>query len=133
MYGNGKQTRSFQYVTDLVRGLVKLMESNVTIPVNLGNPEEHTIEEFATIIKQLTSEKLLKHVRSSLHLHTIVVADSSSEIVHRPAVEDDPQQRRPNITRAAQLLHWQPETKMIDGLKKTIEYFRTELIHGSLK
>jgi len=81
IYGHGKQTRSFQYVTDLVHGLIALMNSSYTMPVNLGNPTEHTINEFAQIIKSL-------------------VSGSNSSVRYLPAVEDDPQQRRPDISRA---------------------------------
>uniref|UniRef100_A0A914W9C4 UDP-glucuronic acid decarboxylase 1 n=1 Tax=Plectus sambesii TaxID=2011161 RepID=A0A914W9C4_9BILA len=107
IYGAGNQTRSFQYVDDLVDGLIALMNSNVTIPVNLGNPEEHTISDFAVIIRDLVGSK--------------------SEIVNKPKQTDDPQQRKPDITRAGELLGWKPKVSMKDGLKKTIEFFRKEL------
>ena len=107
VYGDGKQTRSFAYVSDLVDGLVALMESNYTQPVNLGNPEEHTIIDFARIIKG--------------------VIGGQSEIVHRPPVIDDPQQRRPVITRAKQKINWEPMVPMMLGINKTIEYFDQEL------
>lgn len=107
VYGTGSQTRSFQYVTDLVDGMIKLMDSDVSSPVNIGNPDEHTILEFATIIKQLTN--------------------SNSNIVHEPATEDDPQRRRPDISKAKRELDWEPRINMMDGLKKTIEYFSNEL------
>ncbi|KRY77922.1 UDP-glucuronic acid decarboxylase 1, partial [Trichinella pseudospiralis] len=89
VYGSGQHTRSFQYVSDLVSGLIKLMESNVTVPVNFGNPEEHTIAEFALMVKNLTKCKC--------------------EIVHHESSVDDPQRRKPNITRAWQLLQWKPK------------------------
>ncbi|KAK4875601.1 hypothetical protein RN001_012023 [Aquatica leii] len=107
IYGSGGQTRSFQYVSDLVDGLAALMESNYTLPVNLGNPTEHTIEEFATIIKQLVG--------------------GNSKIMHVAAVEDDPQKRKPDITRAKQYLNWEPKVNLTKGLKKTVEYFKQEL------
>uniref|UniRef100_A0A7E4VM78 UDP-glucuronate decarboxylase n=1 Tax=Panagrellus redivivus TaxID=6233 RepID=A0A7E4VM78_PANRE len=107
IYGGGEQTRSFQYVSDLVDGLIALMNSNTTLPVNLGNPEEHTIKNFATIIRDLVG--------------------STSPIVNKPAAEDDPQQRRPDINRAAKLLNWSPKVSMNEGLKLTIDYFRKEL------
>lgn len=88
MYGSGKQTRSFQYVSDLVDGLVALMASNYTLPVNLGNPVERTIEEFAEIIRDSVGCK--------------------SKIVELPAVEDDPQRRKPDIARAKRYLDWEP-------------------------
>ncbi|XP_037939479.1 UDP-glucuronic acid decarboxylase 1 [Teleopsis dalmanni] len=107
VYGNGKQTRSFQYVTDLVDGLIALMASNYTQPINLGNPVEHTIEEFAVIIRQLVGGK--------------------SEIKQSEAVEDDPQRRKPDITRAKRYLNWEPKVPLKSGLLKTINYFRNEL------
>ncbi|XP_067643287.1 UDP-glucuronic acid decarboxylase 1 [Eurosta solidaginis] len=107
VYGNGKQTRSFQYVSDLVNGLISLMASNYSQPVNLGNPVEHTIEEFALIIKKLVG--------------------GASEVKQTDAVEDDPQRRKPDITRAKQFLNWEPKVHLQTGLYRTIDYFRREL------
>lgn len=107
VYGNGKQTRSFQYVSDLVDGLIALMASNYTQPINIGNPVEHTIEEFAVIIKELVGGK--------------------SEIGQTSAVEDDPQRRKPDITRAKKYLNWEPKIPLKEGLYRTIDYFRKEL------
>uniref|UniRef100_A0A914Y6K1 UDP-glucuronic acid decarboxylase 1 n=1 Tax=Panagrolaimus superbus TaxID=310955 RepID=A0A914Y6K1_9BILA len=107
IYGKGAQTRSFQYVDDLVDGLIALMNSNTSLPVNIGNPEEYTITDFANLIKNLVGSK--------------------SKIINHPSQEDDPKQRRPDITRAAELLNWKPKISMKDGLKKTIEYFQAEL------
>lgn len=107
VYGNGKQTRSFQYVSDLVDGLISLMASNYSQPVNLGNPVEHTIEEFAWIIKKLVGGK--------------------SEVKQTDAVEDDPQRRKPDITRAKTILNWEPKVPLHMGLSRTISYFRREL------
>lgn len=107
IYGNGKQTRSFQYVNDLVDGLVALMNSNFTQPVNLGNPQEHTIEEFAEIIRNLVG--------------------GESKILQMPAVEDDPQRRKPDISRAKKVLNWEPVWGLKEGLEKTITYFRSEI------
>uniref|UniRef100_A0A914I1X3 UDP-glucuronic acid decarboxylase 1 n=1 Tax=Globodera rostochiensis TaxID=31243 RepID=A0A914I1X3_GLORO len=90
IYGDGLQTRSFQYISDLVDGLVALMDSNATVPVNIGNPEEHTILHFSNIIRNLTG--------------------SNSEIVNRDKLEDDPQVRRPDIRRAAELVGWKPKS-----------------------
>lgn len=106
VYGSGKQTRSFQYVSDLVNGLVLLMNSNYSLPVNIGTPVEHTILDFATIIKDLVG---------------------SGKIVHLPGIQDDPQRRRPDITRAKEILGWTPKVELIDGLQKTIDYFKDEL------
>lgn len=107
IYGNGTQTRSFQYVDDLVTGLIKLMASNCTDPVNIGNPEERTINEFAELIRNLVG--------------------SNSSIVHEPEQLDDPQQRKPDISRASEKLNWKPVVPVHDGLIKTIDYFRAEL------
>lgn len=94
-------------MSDLVDGLIALMNSNTTLPVNLGNPEEYTIKDFAVVIRDLVGSK--------------------SEIINQAKQEDDPHQRKPDIKRAAQLLNWKPHISMRDGLKKTVEYFRKEL------
>eukprot|EP00057_Strongylocentrotus_purpuratus_P008106 XP_011662580.1 PREDICTED: UDP-glucuronic acid decarboxylase 1 [Strongylocentrotus purpuratus] len=107
IFGKGQQTRSFQYVSDLVTGLISLMNSNVSSPVNIGNPEEHTILEFAEIIKKKIG--------------------GGSVISHVQAAEDDPQKRKPDITKARTLLNWEPKILLDDGLEKTIQYFRNEL------
>ncbi|KAL5004091.1 hypothetical protein ScPMuIL_017547 [Solemya velum] len=107
VYGQGDQTRSFQYVTDLVSGLIKLMNSNYTLPINLGNPEEHTILEFAKLIKEQVG--------------------GSSPIIKKPAMQDDPSRRKPDITRARTYLNWEPKVQLLDGLQKTIDYFHNEL------
>lgn len=105
IYGSGTQTRSFCYVSDLVSGLTKLMgKQGFTGPVNLGNPVELTIKEIAEKIIALTGSK--------------------SKIVYRSLPQDDPKQRRPDIALAKEKLNWQPEVKLEEGLKKTIEYFR---------
>jgi UDP-glucuronate decarboxylase len=105
IYGDGGQTRSFCYVDDLVTGLVALMDSgdDVTGPVNLGNPEEHTMLELAQTIIELTG--------------------SPSKLVHQSLPSDDPLQRRPDIARATSLLAWAPRVALRDGLARTIEYF----------
>ena len=108
IYGSGKQTRSFQYVTDLVNGLILLMNSNYSQPINIGNPEEHSIEEFAYLI--------IKYI------------GSKSKVVYQEKVQDDPQRRRPNISRAFKYLGWKPAVPLGIGLNKTIEYFSKELL-----
>lgn len=105
VYGGGSQTRSFCFVSDLVAGLVALMNSPVSVPVNLGNPEECSVLDFAKKIIALTN--------------------SSSKIVFQQLPKDDPCKRRPDISRAKELLKWSPKVFVDDGLKKTIEYFRT--------
>ena len=109
VYGDGKQTRSFCYVSDMVDGLMKLMlEENLSGEVvNLGNPDERTILSVAELIKEMTK--------------------SSSEIVFKPLPEDDPTRRKPDITKARKLLDWEPKTGFTTGLKKTIEWFKEEL------
>ena len=104
IYGDGTQTRSFCYVDDLVEGFIKMMNSEITGPVNLGNPSERTIEDFAKLITELTKTK--------------------SKIVYKPLPSDDPTKRRPDITLAKKVLNWQPEIDIKTGLEKTIEYFR---------
>ena len=107
VYGQGQQTRSFQYVDDLVAGLDKLLKSDHHLPVNLGNPYEMTVLEFAKKIIEMTQSK--------------------SEIVYKPLPEDDPQVRQPDITKARSILGWEPKVRLEEGLVKTIEYFRTKL------
>ena len=105
IYGNGTQTRSFCYVSDLVDGLIRLMESGETCtgPINLGNPGEFTVLELATKVLQLT--------------------DSSAEIHFLPLPSDDPKQRRPDITLAKEFLEWQPKISLDEGLQLTVSYF----------
>ncbi len=106
IFGDGSQTRSFCYIDDLVSGIVKVLDADYHLPINLGNPEEYSIFEFAKIIKELTG--------------------SRSEIVYKPLPQDDPKVRRPDITLAKKLLGWEPGVKVKEGLIKTIEYFRKE-------
>jgi dTDP-glucose 4,6-dehydratase len=107
VFGDGSQTRSFTYITDLVDGIVKLMLSSENDPVNIGNPVEMTIKQIAETIISMTG--------------------STSKIVYRPLPTDDPKQRRPDITRARTLLGWEPKVQLEEGLIKTIEYFRTKV------
>jgi dTDP-glucose 4,6-dehydratase len=104
VYGDGSQTRSLCYVSDLVRGILAVLERGDEMPVNLGNPHEVTVQELAETIVRL--------------------AGSKSKIVHRELPVDDPKQRRPDITHAKKLLGWEPEVKLEDGLRRTLEYFR---------
>ena len=105
VYGDGAQTRSLCYVSDLVRGVLEWLDRGDELPLNLGNPEEVTILELARTIIRL--------------------AGSRSEIVHRELPEDDPKQRRPDIARAQRLIGWRPEVGLEDGLTRTLEYFRS--------
>ena len=107
VYGDGSQTRSLCYVSDLVRGVIANLEKGDELPVNLGNPEEVTVLELAETIIRL--------------------AGSKSAIEHRDLPVDDPKQRRPDITRAKTLLGWEPEVPLEDGLRRTLEYFRSVL------
>src|SRR5687768_16847863 len=107
IFGSGDQTRSFCYVSDLVDGILRLMESDVHDPVNIGNPHEMTIEEIARTI--------------------ITISGSRSQIVYRPLPEDDPKVRRPDITRARTLLGWEPKVPLEEGLVKTLDYFKTKV------
>jgi dTDP-glucose 4,6-dehydratase len=106
VFGDGTQTRSFCYVTDLVRGILSLMEAKTNDPVNIGNPHELTIEEIARTIVRLCG--------------------SSSTIVYRSLPTDDPKQRQPDITRARTLLGWEPKVGLEEGLRTSIEYFKTK-------
>jgi dTDP-glucose 4,6-dehydratase len=107
VYGDGRQTRSFQYVSDLVDGIRRLMEVDFHEPVNIGNPEEKTVLELADLIKELTGAKCA--------------------IKLEPLPKDDPQRRLPDITRARTLLGWEPRVDLKNGLKKTIDWYRSEL------
>src|ERR671914_2580050 len=107
VFGDGKQTRSFCYISDLVDGIIRLMLSDVNDPVNIGNPTEMTIEEIAKTIIEMTGSK--------------------SKIVYKPLPTDDPKVRKPDITRARTLLQWEPKVDLRTGLTSTIDYFRTKI------
>ena len=107
VFGDGTQTRSFCYCSDLIEGVYRLMMSDYHLPVNIGNPEELTMREFAEAV--------------------IRAVGSRSRIVYRPLPQDDPKQRRPDITRAQNLLKWTPQVPLAEGLEKTIEWFRSRL------
>jgi dTDP-glucose 4,6-dehydratase len=107
VYGDGSQTRSFCYVDDLVDGIYRLLLSDYTMPVNIGNPSEITLLEFAEEVLKLTGSK--------------------SNIVYEPLPQDDPKQRQPNITKAKELLGWEPKVDRHEGLKLTLEYFKQHI------
>lgn len=107
VFGDGQQTRSFCYVSDLIEGIWRLSQCDFHEPVNIGNPTEFTILEFAKLVRQLTG--------------------SRSELVFKPLPQDDPKQRRPDITRARTLLGWEPQVDLETGIRTTIEYFRQKL------
>jgi len=110
VFGNGSQTRSFCYVSDLIRGIIALAESGYHDPVNIGNPDEFTLLELAETVRELTG--------------------SSSEIVYEALPVDDPKQRRPDITLARELLGWSPQVQLREGLQKTIEDSGIEVLVG---
>lgn len=107
VFGDGSQTRSFCYVDDLIEGIYRLMMSDYVYPVNIGNPDEITIKEFAEEIIRLTG--------------------TDQKIVYKPLPKDDPKQRRPDITRAKEILGWSPKYSRAEGLKPTLEYFQKKV------
>ena len=111
VYGDGSQTRSFCYVADLVEGIFRLLHTDFHEPVNLGNPNEVTIREFAEEILQLSGSK--------------------SKIEYQPLPQDDPKVRRPDISRARKLLGWEPKVDRHEGLLRTMEHFRQRVARGA--
>ena len=107
IYGEGSQTRSFCYVDDQIRGIISMLDSRECGPINIGNPVEFTMLELAEIVRELTGSK--------------------SQLVYRPLPADDPMQRRPDITRAKELLGWEPQVDLREGLMRTIDWFRRTL------
>ncbi len=107
VFGDGSQTRSFTYITDLVDGIIRLMLSDTNDPVNIGNPVEMTINQIAETIIRMTG--------------------ATSKIIYKPLPTDDPKQRRPDISRARAVLGWEPKVQLQEGLVKTIEYFKTKV------
>lgn len=112
IFGDGRQTRSFCYVKDLVEGLYRLMFSDERYPVNLGNPQELTIQEFAEQVQRWMG--------------------SRSPLVYKPLPEDDPKRRQPDISKAKQLLGWEPTVPLSEGLRETAEYFRNHHLEPSI-
>jgi dTDP-glucose 4,6-dehydratase len=110
VFGDGKQTRSFCYISDLVDGIIRLMLSRENDPINIGNPQEMTIEQIARLIIEMTG--------------------SRSRIVYKPLPTDDPKVRQPDITRARTLLDWEPKVSLQQGLTDTIAYFRSRVLQG---
>lgn len=111
VFGEGNQTRSFCFVSDEVDGLIRLLESDIRTPVNIGNPNEMTVKQLGEMIIELTG--------------------SQSTIIHKELPEDDPKVRQPDITQARNLLHWEPKVTLREGLEKTIAYFKTVLASPS--
>lgn len=108
VFGDGSQTRSFQFVDDLVEGIWRLLHSSEVEPVNIGNPDEITIKEFANEILDLTG--------------------SSSRLTYEPLPKDDPQVRQPDISKAREVLKWQPQVNRAEGLQRTLDYFRSRVL-----
>ena len=108
MFGDGSQTRAFCYVDDLVEGIYRLLHSDYSLPVNIGNPDEITILQAA--------EEVLK-----------IVEGTTSKIIHQGLPKDDPKVRRPDLTKAQNLLDWNPTVDRHDGFRRTYEYFKTKL------
>ena len=106
VYGDGSQTRSFCYVDDEVEGLYRLMMSSEVLPTNIGNPREMTILEFARAVQRVAGKEL--------------------PIVFKPLPQDDPRQRRPDITKAKRVLGWEPKVDLEEGLRRTFEWFRAQ-------
>ena len=107
LYGDGSQTRSFCYVDDLINGMISLMESDYRKPINIGNPNEFSIKELATLIKSLVNPNL--------------------EFINKELPEDDPKQRKPSIELAEKILNWEPKIQLKEGLIKSIEWFKDNL------
>lgn len=123
VYGDGKQTRSFQYIHDLIDGMIALMNSNETRPVNIGNGEEYSIGEFAELVRDIV-EKVQKEDGVKL--------DKRVQIVYKPIPTDDPQKRRPDTSRAKESLEWQPCWSVYMGLEEMIRYYKAKMAEGSL-
>ena len=123
VYGDGKQTRSFQYIHDLVDGLIALMNSDETRPVNLGNGDEFTIGDFAELVREIV-EKVQREDG--------VAPARRVNIVYKPMPADDPQKRRPDTTRAKEVLDWQPRWTVRMGLEEMVRYYKAKMEEGSI-
>lgn len=118
LYGDGEQTRSFQYVHDLVDGLILLMNKNYSEPVNLGNPEEYTIRDFADMIREMVLEP--------------PISPDHVDIKILPAALDDPKKRKPDIARAKKYLNWEPGFSVKQGLQETVDWFKVQVAEGAI-
>ncbi|KAF8556260.1 NAD(P)-binding protein [Imleria badia] len=123
VYGDGTQTRSFQYIHDLVDGLIALMNSNESRPVNIGNGDEFTIGEFAELVREIVEK---------VQQEDGVTPARRVEIVHKPIPTDDPKRRRPDTTRAKECLEWQPRWTVRMGLEEMVRYYKAKMAEGSL-
>jgi UDP-glucuronate decarboxylase len=123
VYGDGKQTRSFQYIHDLIDGLIALMNSDESRPVNIGNGDEFTIGEFAELVREIV-EKVQEEDGVKLERRV--------QIVYKPIPTDDPQKRRPDTTRAKNSLQWQPRWSVRMGLEEMVRYYKAKMSEGSM-
>ena len=124
VYGDGKQTRSFQYIHDLIDGLIALMNSDETRPVNVGNSDEFTIGDFAELVREIV-EKVQKEDGELPTRRVQIVYDN-------PMPTDDPQKRRPDTTRAKESLNWQPRWTVRMGLEEMVRYYKAKMAEGSM-
>ena len=124
VYGDGRQTRSFQYIHDLIDGMIALMNSNETRPVNIGNGEEFSIGEFA---------KLVRDIVEKVQEEDGVKLDKRVKIIYKPIPTDDPQKRRPDTSRAKESLEWQPCWSVHMGLEEMVRYYKAKMAEGSLQ
>jgi dTDP-glucose 4,6-dehydratase len=108
VFGDGSQTRSFCYVDDLIEGIYRLLLSDYALPVNIGNPNEISLKDFAEEVQRLTG--------------------TNSKIIYQPLPQDDPKQRQPDISKAKNILNWEPKVDRAEGLKVTLEYFKQALL-----
>jgi UDP-glucuronate decarboxylase len=122
VYGDGKQTRSFQYIHDLVDGLIALMNSDETRPVNLGNADEFTVGDFAEVVREIV-QKVQKDDGET---------PKESKIVYKPMPSDDPMRRRPDNSRAQEVLGWHPRWTVAMGVEEMVRYYKAQLAEGTI-
>lgn len=123
VYGDGTQTRSFQYIHDLIDGLICLMNSNETRPVNIGNGDEFTIGEFAEVVRDIVEK---------VQAEDGTKPSRQVQVVYKALPNDDPQKRRPDTTRAKESLKWQPRWTVRMGLEEMVRYYKAKLDEGNL-
>lgn len=123
VYGDGTQTRSFQYIHDLIDGLIALMNSDETRPVNIGNGDEFSIGEFAELVREIVGK---------VQEEDGVKPERRVQIVYKPIPTDDPQKRRPDTTRAKNSLGWQPRWTVRMGLEEMVRYYKAKMAEGSI-
>ena len=123
VYGGGKQTRSFQYIHDLIDGMIALMNSDCSEPVNLGNSEEFTIGDFADVVREIVEK--VQREDGQKDVKKVGIKDMEMP-------KDDPQQRKPDTTRAKEVLDWQPRWTVRMGLEEMVRYYKAKMAEGSL-